>query len=408
MPTRRFLLGSSAAAISLFAASPALARKRQARKAPVSVKEAVPDPELATPAETPVGPVNVNARWACVMDFETGATLMSKSANAHMPPSSLTKMMTAYIVFGMLKSGRLTLSQNLPVSEKAWRMQGSKMFVPLGETVEVGKLVQGMLIQSGNDACIVLAEGIAASEEQFVTLMNQMASRMKMENTHFTNCTGWPDPDHYMSARDTTILAMHLIRDHPEYYHFFSEKEFAFNHIKQGNRNTLVDKGLADGLKTGHTDAGGFGMCVSSDRHGRRVVVTLNGMTSMNVRAQETARILDWAFAEFENVTVFSKGDVVDHAPVWMGVEDNLPLVAPTDIRLTLPRNWRAHDHLSITYASPLIAPISAGQSCGALVFSAPGMKEIRLPLLADHAVARLGLLGRASRRLGLANGTTQ
>lgn len=406
MPTRRFLLSSSAASVALWLSSSANARRRPAKKPILSVKEPLPDPELITPADTAIGPVNIAAKWACVMDFETGTTLMTKSADARMPPSSLTKMMTAYIVFGMLKAGRLTLTQNLPVSEKAWRMQGSKMFVPLGETVDVAKLIQGMLIQSGNDACIVLAEGIATSEEQFVVMMNQMAMRMGLKNTHYTNCTGWPDPDHYMSARDTTILAMHLIRDYPEYYQFFSEKEFTFNHIKQGNRNTLVDKGLADGLKTGHTDAGGFGMCVSSDRHGRRVVVTLNGMTSMNARARETARILDWAFAEFANVSLFSKGDVVDHAPIWMGVEESLPLVAAADIKLTLPRNWRTRDHLTVSYAAPIIAPISAGQNCGALVFSAPGLPEIRIPLIADHAVARLGLIGRAARRLGLAHGS--
>ena len=294
--TRRFLLAgtaSLAATGSLAAAAPRRHHPHGAAGAPPAAQsddESGPDQATAPagpPAASLIGPVDTLARWACIVDVTTGTVLLEKAADERMPPSSLTKMMTAYIVFGMLKSGRLKLDQALPVSEKAWRMQGSKMFVPLGESIPVQDLIQGMVIQSGNDACIVLAEGISGSEEQFVALMNETAGKIGLTNSHFMNATGWPADNHYMSARDVATVAVRLIRDFPEYYHFFSEKDFRFNKISQGNRNVLVDKGLADGLKTGHTDAGGFGLCASADRGGNRVVLALNGMPSSNARAHE-------------------------------------------------------------------------------------------------------------------------
>ncbi|GBR22005.1 D-alanyl-D-alanine carboxypeptidase [Gluconobacter japonicus NBRC 3271] len=341
------------------------------------------------------------ARWAYIVDFDTGAVLLDKSADERMAPSSLTKMMTAYIVFGMLATGRLRLEQTLPVSEKAWRTQGSKMFVPLGESVAVQDLIQGMVIQSGNDACVVLAEGIAGSEERFVAMMNEEAPKIGLNNSHFMNVTGLPAEGHYMSAHDVATVAMHLIRDFPQYYHFFGETEFLFNKIKQGNRNVLVDKGLADGLKTGHTDAGGFGLCASSNRNGNRVIVVINGTASSNERAHEGERLMAWAFANFENATLFRKGQVVDHAPVWMGERKAVPLVAGSDIVMTMPVGWQQRSHIAVDYASPVIAPVVAGQSCGAIVISAPGMADIRVALQAGASVAKLGLVGRAMARLG-------
>ena len=299
MPTRRCLLLAGAA---VMAAGPALAQHEEkggklhnaAHGAP-----AAPEP-TGSPAQTPLGPLDTSARWGVVIDFNTGATLLDKDADAQMPPSSMTKLMTAYIVYGMVKSGRLRLDQMLPVSERAWRMQGSKMFVPLGGQVAVEDLIRGMIVQSGNDACIVLAEAIAGSEEQFVELMNAKAKQLGLTNSVFRNCTGWPDPEHHMSCRDIATLAADLIRDFPEEYKYDSEKTFKYNNIEQGNRNTLVQKGVADGLKTGHTDAGGFGICASADRGGRRTVIVLNGMDTMRERSEEAERILDWSFGEWE------------------------------------------------------------------------------------------------------------
>ncbi|WP_249110340.1 D-alanyl-D-alanine carboxypeptidase family protein [Neokomagataea anthophila] len=407
--TRRSLIAGVAgfaACTSLTAPMVALARPH--RHAAVPRHAAEPQDEsgpdgvsMASPANTPLGPVDTLARWAYIFDYTTGAVLMDKASNERMPPSSLTKMMTAYIVFGMLASGRLRLDQQLPVSEKAWRTQGSKMFVPLGQTVSVEDLIQGMVIQSGNDACIVLAEGVAGSEERFVALMNEEASKIGLTNSHFMNVTGLPSEGHYMSAHDVAMVAGHLVRDYPQYYHFFGEPEFTFNKIRQGNRNVLVAKGLADGLKTGHTDAGGFGLCASADRNGNRIIMVINGTSSSNERAHEGERLFAWAFANFENVTLFRRGQLVDQAPVWMGEHRTVSLVAPSDITMTLPLGWQQRSQVSVDYASPIMAPVVQGQSYGALVFSAPGMPDTRLPLEAGETVAKLGIVGRAMARLG-------
>ncbi len=259
------------------------------------------------------------AKYALIIDYTSGATLLEKDADVPMPPSSMTKLMTAYIVYGALKSGKLKLTDELPVSERAWRMGGSKMFVQVGTSVPVEDLIRGMIVQSGNDACIVLAEGIAGSEEQFVELMNQRAKEIGLTQSNFRNATGWPDPELRMSCRDIATLASRIIQDYPEYYHYEAEKTFKYNGIEQGNRNPLVQKGTADGLKTGHTEAGGFGLVASSERNGRRVIEVLNGLTSMHQRAEEAERLMEWSFREFEEVTLFTAGDVVEHAPVWLG-----------------------------------------------------------------------------------------
>ncbi len=351
---------------------------------------------LATPAQTPIGPVGTQARWAFILDETTGATLLQKAADEPMPPSSLTKMMTAYLVFSSLKQGRLHLDQTLPVSEKAWRTQGSKMFVPLGQQVSVEDLIRGMLIQSGNDACIVLAEGIAGSEDQFVVLMNQEAQELGLTQTHFQNTTGLPDPDHHMSARDVAMLAMDLIRTFPEYYHYFSEKSFTYNGISQDNRNVPVDQGLADGLKTGHTDAGGFGICASSERDGRRVIEVLNGLPSSRVRVEESERLLGWAFANFEDVPLFAKHQAVQSIPVWLGIQTSVDAAVKQAIVLTLPNGWRKRTRIEVDFSSPVTAPVSAGQEIATLVVSGTGFPDLRAPLIAVGAVPRLGLPERA------------
>lgn len=349
-------------------------------------------PADASPAQTPIGPLDVQSRWAIIIDANTNAVLLSKNADEAMPPSSLTKLMTAFVVFGMLKKGRITLGQTMPVSEKAWRMQGSKMFVPLGGQVSVAELIRGMIIQSGNDACIVLAEGIAGSEDQFVELMNQAAARLGMTNSKFENATGWPSPGHVMSVRDIATVALAIVRDYPEYYHFFGEKSYTFNGIDQGNRNVLVDRGLADGLKTGHTEAGGFGICASADRAGRRIMMVLNGMPSSHVRIEESARLLSWAFGSFEDVTLFAAGAPVGTAPVWLGEAHEVALVSPTDVVFTMPHGWRRSAKVSIDYQAPVTAPIAKGQPVGTLVVSGDGVPNARLPLVAGSHVGRMAL----------------
>ncbi|EHD14772.1 D-alanyl-D-alanine carboxypeptidase [Commensalibacter intestini A911] len=403
MQTRRSLLtGASGLAVSLavMSASPAEAKRSQRKKAVVSPAQQAVAPS-GPPAITPIGPFATSAQYAFIMDYNTGAVLMDKLADQPMHPSSLTKIMTCYIVFAMLRTGRIKLDQMLPVSENAWRMQGSKMFVPLNGQVSVQDLIQGVIIQSGNDACIVLAEGIAGSEQQFVAIMNDWAPKLGLKHTHFMNCTGWPDDNHLMSAHDIALIAYHLIHDYPEYYHFFSEKEFTFNHITQGNRNVLVDKGLADGLKTGHTAAGGYGLCASSERNGRRVIMVVNGMSSMNERAHESERLLQWAFNQFENVKLFNKGEVIETAPVWMGTSPTVPLVAGEDLVMTLPVGWRNKMQVALDYNAPIAAPITKGQPVQASLSIQNGGQAIQVPVVAGESVPKSGMISRTFKNIG-------
>ncbi len=401
MATRRFFLTSGAAILATLAPVQRAAARRHPHAKPHAAEAADTDAPgdgsiVASPAETPIGPLDTEARWAFIVDANTGSVLLQKAADEQMPPSSLTKMMTAYLVFQALAEQHLKLDQTLPVSERAWRMQGSKMFVPLGGQIDVEDLIRGMLIQSGNDACIVLAEGIAGSEDQFVVLMNQAAHRMGLTNTQFRNATGWPDPDHHMSARDIATLARHVIQDFPQYYHYFSEKDYKFNNIAQGNRNVLVDKGLADGLKTGHTDAGGFGLCASSDRDGRRIIMVLNGLPSSRARAEEGARLLGWAFANFEDVRLFTKYETIQSVPVWLGRQPVVPAVTRDDVVLTLPHGWRSHLRIRVDYASPLPAPVLEGAQVAVLTLSGAGPTDLTYPLVASVTVPRLSLPNRA------------
>lgn len=372
---------------------------RPARK-PGTPRPAVHKPAepvyAGSPANTPIGPIDTVAKWAVIIDYATGATLLDKDADIAVTPSSMTKLMTAYLVFERLKSGRLSLSQELPVSEKAWRMGGSKMFVQVNSMVKVEDLIRGMITQSGNDASIVLAEGIAGSEEAFVELMNAKAKELGLKNSSFRNCTGWPDPEHHMSVRDIALVARHLIADFPQYYHFCDEKSFKYNNIDQMNRNPLVVRGTADGLKTGHTEDGGYGLVASSLRNGRRIIEVLNGLPTERSRGEEGERLLDWAFANFENVNLFSAGDVIEQAPVWLGQASTVPLVAGRDVVVTMPRGWRDRAKIAVDYDSPIQSPVSRGSQLGMLTVRGDGMPQLDVPLLAGADVPRLGLPGRA------------
>ena len=391
-------------AYSLVAAMPAFAQSnRHPAPRPATPggrgRSKEPGP-TGSPADTPLGPVDTAAKWAIVLDFTTGATLLDKQADEEMPPSSMTKLMTIYLVYDRLKQGRMRLDDELLVSERAWRMAGSKMFVQIGNSVKVEDLIRGLIVQSGNDACIVLAEAISGSEEQFAELMNTKAKELGLNHTRFRNSTGWPDPEQHMSARDIATLAQRIIRDFPEYYHYDAEKSFKYNGIDQGNRNPMVQKGTADGLKTGHTDAGGYGLVASSIRNGRRVILVLNGMASMRERAEEGERLMDWAFANFEDVTLFTAGDVIERAPVWLGTSRDVPLVAGRDLIVTLPRNWRNNAAVKLSYETPVRAPIMKGDILGKLTMGGKGVPPLEVNLLAGEDVPRLGLPGRAMAML--------
>ncbi|HET7884327.1 MAG TPA: D-alanyl-D-alanine carboxypeptidase family protein [Acetobacteraceae bacterium] len=354
------------------------------------------DAPAGSPGDTPLGPVDTLARWAFIQDFNSGTALLEKNADAEMPPSSMTKLMTIYLVYERLKQGKLRLDDELLVSERAWKMGGSKMFVQVGTQVKVEDLIRGVIVQSGNDACVVFAEAIAGSEEQFADLMNQKAKELGLTSSNFRNSTGWPDPEQRMSCRDIATLARRIIADFPEYYHYDAEKTFKYNNIEQGNRNPLVQKGTADGLKTGHTEAGGYGLVASAKRGERRVIVVLNGLDSMHQRAEEGERLMDWAFANFEDVTLFSAGDVVERVPVWLGTRPTVALVGGRDLVVTMPRNWRKNASVKVSYDTPIRAPVQKGTTLGKLVVAGQGVPGMEVSLLAGEDVAKLSLPGRA------------
>ena len=407
--TRRFMLLAAA----WIAAAPALGARKKAEAAAAASDAAAGEDagegadSLATPANTLIGPVDTVARWAVVIDYNTNATLLDKNADEQMPPSSMTKLVTAYVVFQALKAGKLSLDQQLTVSENAWRTGGAKtggstMFLDLNSSVKVEDLIRGMIVQSGNDACIVLAEGIAGSEIQFVAQMNETAKMLGLTHSHFVNSSGLPDPDHYMSARDIATVAARLIRDFPQYYHYDAEKSFTYNNIHQDNRNPLVLDGTADGLKTGHTESGGYGLCASAERDGRRIILVLNGMGSRKQRSSEGHRFLDWGFVNFDDVTIVKAGQQIDRATVWRGVDPDVSLLAARDLTLTMPLGWRDHVKVTANYAEPVSAPVVAGRKIGELQLIFPGYNILpqQVDLVAGGDVAELGLMGRAMANL--------
>jgi serine-type D-Ala-D-Ala carboxypeptidase (penicillin-binding protein 5/6) len=354
------------------------------------------------PATTPLGPLDTIARQALIVDFDTDAVLLEKNPDERMPPSSMSKLMTMYVVFDMLKQGRLKLDQELPVSERAWRMGGSKMFVQIGTQVPVEALMRGVIVQSGNDACVVFAEAISGSEQQFAELLNQKAREIGLTDSTFRNATGWPDPEHRMTCRDLARLAKRLIADFPEYYKVYNERSFTWNNISQDNRNpALARVAGADGLKTGHTEEAGYGLTASAKRGDRRLILVFNGLPSMKARAEESERLLEWGFREFENVVLFRAGDPVEEVPVHLGNRRTVPLVGAKDMVVTLPRSWRNKLQARVQYEAPLEAPVAKGRELGKLLVSGQGVPNLQLPLLAGADVDRLGLIPRIPAVIG-------
>lgn len=344
---------------------------------------------LAQSIETP-------AREAFVFDLNTGAVLLEKNADELMPPASMSKLMTVTMVFERLKEGSLKLDDTLPVSEKAWKKGGSKMFVEVDTRVAISDLLRGIIVQSGNDACIVIAEGLGGSEEGFAEAMTSRARELGLEKSTFRNATGWPDPNHKMTARELGLLAKHIIQDFPEYYPIFAEKDFTFSEIKQGNRNPLLYKNNgSDGLKTGHTEESGYGLVGSAERDGRRIVVVVNGLENAKARSRESERLMEWAFREFNNYALFKTGDIVDNARVWLGNEDTVPLTVESDLTVTLSRAARKSMTVKVVYNEPIPAPIIKGTPVAQLVVEGPEIETVTVPLIATEDVTRPGAIKR-------------
>ncbi len=347
-------------------------------------------------------PFDVLAREAYLLDLSTNTVLFEKNAYALMPPASMSKLMTVYMVFEALANGEFALEDTFPVSEKAWRMQGSKMFVGLKENISIADLLRGVIVQSGNDACIVLAEGIAGSEEFFAEMMTDKAQSIGLTGSTFANATGWPHEEHMMTAHDLAKLAQLLVEEFPEYYRLFAEKSFTYGvsldgkPITQPNRNPILGSiEGADGLKTGHTVASGYGLTASAERDGRRLVLVLNGLNSVRQRSISSERFLQWGFRNFDTYEVFKAGDIVDEAPVWLGEQAMVPLVIADDLTLTLTRRDRRKMTASIAYTSPIPAGIMKGTPIARLVLEGPDMGTRTIPLLAGADIEKVGPFGK-------------
>ena len=276
------------------------------------------------------------------------------------------------------------------------------MFVPIGGRIKIDDLLKGVIIQSGNDACLVLAEGLAGSEAAFIELMNQKGQEIGLKDSHFTDVSGLPDPNHWMTARDLATLAVRTIKDFPEYYHYYSEMEYEFNNIKQGNRNPLLYKNVgADGLKTGHTEEAGYSLTASVARDKRRIILVLNGLPTMKARSQESERLIEWAFREFNDYQLFGPGDKVDDAEVWLGAEPKVALTVAKDLVVTLPRKSRKDMKVAVEYDRPVPAPIRKGDTVGKVVVTAPDAAPAEAPLVAAASVDRMNALGRIATLAG-------
>jgi D-alanyl-D-alanine carboxypeptidase (penicillin-binding protein 5/6) len=338
------------------------------------------------------------AREAILIDMETETVLYEKNPDQPTHPASMSKLMTVYLVFERLKNGSLKMEDTFPVSVKAWKTGGSKMFTPVGGRISVEKLLHGIIVQSGNDACVVIAEGLAGSEEAFAELENKKAKELGLAGSTFANASGLPDPNQIMTVRDIAHLSERLIRDFPEYYNLFSIKDYEFGDISQGNRNPLLYKNLGvDGLKTGHTSEAGYGLAASGVRDGRRLVLVVTGLKSMNERSQESERLLEYGYREFGTYKLFAAGDKVEDAKVWLGQAPTVPLTVAKSLAVTMPKRLRSNMQVKLDYTGPLPAPVVKGAEAGKIIVSVPEYKTFEVPVVAAESVERLGTFARIS-----------
>ena len=346
---------------------------------------------------TPSAPRVMGKAWI-LGDLTSGQVLLAEKADERVEPASLTKLMTAYIVFTAIRDKKLTLEQQVPVSPRAWRAAGARMFVDPRKPVTVDQLVKGMEVQSANDACIALAEAVAGSENAFVQLMNREAARLGMAGTHFMNPTGLPDAQHYSTARDLYTLAAALIREFPdEYLRYYAIKEFRYNNISQPNRNRLLwlDP-TVDGVKTGQTEAAGYCLIASSKRGPRRLLSVLMGSTSETTRTQESLKLLNWGYQSFDDVKLFGAGEVVRTLEVWKGSQSVVKAGARRDLYVTVPKGEGGKLKADVESQQPIIAPVAKGQSVATLRVALDGKPLTEHSLVALEPIGPAGLLGRA------------
>ena len=337
-----------------------------------------------------------NAKQAVLIDADTGYVLYEKNADELTAPSSMSKMMTVYLIFEKLQNGTLSLTDQLEVSKAAWAKRGSRMFLEENSQVSVEDLLRGIIVQSGNDACVVIAEAFSGTEENFSEELNIKAREIGLENSNFTNSTGWPDEGHLSTARDLSIIAIKTVQNFPEYYHFYAEESFQYNGINQRNRNTLLNKPVGvDGLKTGHTEAGGYGLAASALRKNQRLIMVINGLSSNKERTAEAIKLLEWGYRNFTNFDLLKEGMAVLQAKVWLGDKKTVPLVINEDTKITIPSESRDKLQFKVEYDSPISAPIEEGTKIAELEITAPGIDSLRIPLYAGSTITSLGPLSK-------------
>lgn len=351
---------------------------------------------------------DTTARSAWVYDVGTGTVLLQKDADQPVPPASMSKLMTVYMLFEAIHDGRLQMDTRLPVSSKARQMQGSTMFLNERDRPTVEELIQGIIVLSGNDACVVVAEGLAGTEEAFARQMNDRAQALGMTQSHFVNASGWPAPNHVMSAHDLGILAEHLVEDFPELYKYFAVTEFPYDNrapANRFNRNPLLKLGIgADGLKTGHTQEAGYGLVGSAVQGGRRVIFVVTGLDSEKARAEEAERIAAWAFRDFTMKEVVPEGETVASVPVWLGSKSQVALTTENGLNVLMPIGAESGVTAEAVFTGPIQAPVAKGARLGTLEIQIPGVGPANVPLIAAEEIASAGFIGRlkgAAFRLG-------
>ena len=340
--------------------------------------------------------IETKASHAILKDLSTGTILFEKNSNARMATSSLSKVITMYVVFERLKNGDITLTDKFRVSEKAWKKQGSKTFVKIGDDVSVEDLIQGTIVQSGNDATITLAEGISGSEEGFAEVLNEKSRQLGMENSHFVNATGWPAEDHYSTPKDLMILSERMIEDFPEYYQYYSQKEFTYNNIKQMNRNPLLYHNVgADGLKTGQTEAAGMAIIGTAEQNGRRLVLIMNGLGSKKERSQEALKLLEWGFREFKNMKLAEANQPKATLSVEYGKQDQVEIAPKETVLMTVMKRYQNKVVEAVVIDKEITAPITTNDQVGKLVITAPELPPMEVALYPVEDVGRMNIFMR-------------
>lgn len=343
-----------------------------------------------------------NAKYAILMDYDTQDILFEKEAHTRTAPSSMSKMMTAYIAFEALKDGQVNLDDTYSISEKAWRMEGTRMFIPLNARVSFEDLLKGLIVQSGNDAAVTIAEILSGNEDEFAFRMNEMAEKLDMKNTNFTNASGLPDKDNYSSAYDLALLGRATIMDFPQYYHYYSQREFTYNNIRQSNRNGLLYRNIgADGIKTGNAAEAGYSVTASATKGKRRLIAVVNGLKTSKERTISTENLLNYGFNNFSNVAVAYQGQVFDKIKVRGGKDKNIELISTDSIILTVPKKNTRKMKATITYKTPAIAPIQAGDILGELIIDMPSANiKHSYNLTAKKSIEKSNFIGRIQENL--------